>query len=50
MTETSTESTEYETPVLEDLGALDELTLGCDKILGNTDGFTFMGQTIVCTS
>jgi hypothetical protein len=40
----------YEAPALVELGALQELTLGCDKALGNGDGFTFMGQSIVCRS
>ena len=41
---------EYEPPELTQLGGLHELTLGCDKTLGSTDGFTFMGQQIVCSS
>jgi hypothetical protein len=40
----------YEAPALVELGALQELTLGCDKTLGSSDGFTFMGQAIVCRS
>ena len=31
-------------------GTVKEITLGCDKMLGGTDGFTFMGQSIVCRS
>jgi hypothetical protein len=42
--------TEYEPPELAELGSLHELTLGCDKMFGSTDGFTFMGQSIVCSS
>jgi hypothetical protein len=40
----------YEAPALVEIGALQELTLGCDKTYGSSDGFTFMGQAIVCTS
>ena len=40
----------YEAPALVELGALQEVTLGCDKTLGSSDGFTFMGQAIVCRS
>jgi hypothetical protein len=40
----------YEPPKLVELGGLHALTLGCDKALGSSDGFTFMGQTIVCSS
>jgi hypothetical protein len=42
----------YEAPALVVLGALHELTLedGCDKRLAGSDGFTFMGQPIVCRS
>lgn len=41
---------EYESPRLTRLGDVFELTLGCDKDLGSTDGFTFQGQDIVCSS
>lgn len=40
----------YQAPALAEVGTLYELTLGCDKTLGSSDGFTFMGQDIVCTS
>jgi hypothetical protein len=40
----------YEAPALVDIGALQELTLACDKRLGSSDGFTFQGQAIVCSS
>jgi hypothetical protein len=41
----------YEPPALRVLGSVHELTqLGCDKKLGSTDGFTFVGQAIVCRS
>ena len=40
----------YESPSLVVLGAVNELTLGCDKTLGSSDGFTFQGQAIVCSS
>ena len=41
---------DYEAPTIKSLGSLQDLTLGCDKRLGSSDGFTFMGQSIVCTS
>jgi hypothetical protein len=51
MVEITTASTvAYEAPALVDLGAFQELTLGCDKKLGSSDGFTFQGQAIVCAS
>lgn len=40
----------YEPPKLVELGKLHEVTLGCDKHHGGSDGFTFHGQTIVCAS
>jgi hypothetical protein len=40
----------YTPPALVELGSVDELTLGCDKTYGDSDGFTFQGQAIVCTS
>jgi hypothetical protein len=40
----------YEAPALVELGAFQQLTLGCDKKLGSSDGFTFQGQAIVCSS
>jgi hypothetical protein len=40
----------YEAPALTVLGSVAALTEGCDKQLGGTDGFTFMGQAIVCRS
>ena len=43
-------TTVYEAPELAELGTLHELTLHCDKTLGESDGFTFMGQAIVCSS
>jgi hypothetical protein len=41
---------EYTPPVVIEIGTLRELTLGCDKRLGDSDGFTFQGQQIVCSS
>jgi hypothetical protein len=41
---------DYEPPKVVELGSLAELTLGCDKRYGSTDGNTFMGQSIVCVS
>jgi hypothetical protein len=40
----------YEAPALVDLGAFAELTLGCDKAWGGSDGFTFQQQPISCGS
>jgi hypothetical protein len=41
----------YEPPALAAVGTLHKLTLqGCDKRLNGSDGFTFMGQPIVCRS
>ncbi len=41
---------DYQRPALVELGTLHDLTLGCDKSLNGSDGFTFMGQPIHCTS
>jgi hypothetical protein len=41
---------EYSPPELVEIGSLRELTLGCDKRYGDADGFTFIGQSIVCSS
>jgi hypothetical protein len=38
------------TPQLIVHGDARKITLGCDKTLGQNDGFTFMGQVIVCAS
>ena len=40
----------YEPPALVELGTLHELTLGCNKDWGGSDGFTFQQTPIVCTS
>ena len=40
----------YEAPILTVLGSVAELTQGCDKTLGSSDGFTFQGNAIVCRS
>jgi hypothetical protein len=51
MVETPTGGTiQYEAPALVELGAFQKLTLECDKKLGSSDGFTFMGLAIVCAS
>ena len=52
MNDAAQETVEYEAPALVELGLLQELTLSgyCDKNLGSSDGFTFQGQAIVCTS
>jgi hypothetical protein len=46
----TTTAVAYEAPELRVLGSVAELTQGCDKRLGGSDGFTFMGQAIVCRS
>jgi hypothetical protein len=44
-------STPYEAPTITLIGSVHELTQqGCDKKLGSSDGFTFMGSAIVCVS
>jgi hypothetical protein len=41
----------YEAPRLTVLGKVEDLTQqGCDKRLNGSDGFTFMGQPIICRS
>jgi hypothetical protein len=40
----------YEPPSLRVIGSVAELTLGCDKRYGSSDGFTFSGNSIVCAS
>ncbi len=40
----------YEAPALVELGALQELTLGCNKDYVGSDGFTFQNQQVACTS
>jgi hypothetical protein len=50
MNDAAQDTSSYEAPALVDLGLLQELTLGCDKSYGSSDGFTFQGQAIVCTS
>lgn len=40
----------YQPPRLVELGTLHDLTLGCDKTTGGSDGFTFHGSPIQCTS
>lgn len=40
----------YEPPRLIQIGTVYELTQGCDKSLGSSDGHTFMGSAIVCRS
>jgi hypothetical protein len=46
----STQKRVYTTPKLLAHGTLEELTQGCNKTYGSSDGFTFMGQAIVCMS
>ena len=40
----------YEPPSIDVIGSVAELTLGCDKQFGNSDGFTFQGNAITCVS
>jgi hypothetical protein len=40
----------YEAPALIVQGSVAALTEGCDKQLGGSDGFTFMGAAISCSS
>jgi hypothetical protein len=40
----------YLPPLLAEVGTLHELTLGCDKLYGDSDGNTFMGVPIICSS
>lgn len=47
---TDREPATYEAPALRVLGSIHELTLGCDKKMGSSDGYTFVGQAIVCSS
>lgn len=49
MTYTTNEATpSYEAPSVILIGSVHELTQGCDKQLGGSDGYTFMGQSIIC--
>jgi hypothetical protein len=50
MAETPTNSAGYEKPELTELGTLHELTLGCDKDFGPSDGYTFQGVPISCSA
>jgi hypothetical protein len=40
----------YVPPQLTVHGTVEEITMGCDKMLGISDGFTFMGQNILCVT
>jgi hypothetical protein len=40
----------YVAPALAVLGNVADVTLGCDKTLGHSDGFTFQGSAITCSS
>ena len=37
-------------PEVRKYGSFESATLECDKKLGETDGYTFVGQAIVCAS
>jgi hypothetical protein len=40
----------WSTPQLSVYGDVETITTGCDKKLGASDGYTFMGDPIVCRS
>ena len=40
----------WETPEVQKYGTFEAATQGCDKMLGGSDGFTFMGAVVVCAS
>jgi hypothetical protein len=40
----------YTPPRLTVHGTVEEITMGCDKMWGSSDGFTFAGDPIVCVS
>lgn len=41
----------YEAPQVSVLGTVGDFTAdGCDKTLGSSDGYTFMGSAIICSS
>jgi len=37
-------------PEVRRFGTFEAATQGCDKYLGQNDGFTFQGQVVVCAS
>lgn len=37
-------------PEIRRYGTFETATQSCDKMFGGSDGFTFMGQAIVCAS
>jgi hypothetical protein len=41
---------EWRLPVVTTYGTVGKITQGCDKMLGGSDGFTFMGTPIQCAS
>jgi hypothetical protein len=38
----------YEPPQITTIGTVHELTQGCDKTTGGSDGFTFQSTPIMC--
>jgi hypothetical protein len=50
VTDSPQSTTPYEPPTITVIGSVHELTQGCDKRMGSSDGFTFMGTNIVCVS
>jgi hypothetical protein len=47
--QSTTEKKAYIAPKLTVHGAVEEITKGCNKTFGSSDGFTFQGQAIVCS-
>jgi hypothetical protein len=45
---TSSDAPAYEPPQVAVIGTVHELTQGCDKRFGGTDGFTFGNVPIFC--
>jgi hypothetical protein len=37
-------------PEIRKFGTFESATQGCNKMYGSTDSYTFMGQSIVCSS
>ena len=50
MGDSSEAAPSYEAPSLTLIGSVHDLTLGCDKTFGSSDGFTFQGAPITCAS
>jgi hypothetical protein len=46
----STTKQQWIEPSIRRYGTFESVTATCDKRLGGADGFTFMGQAIICVS